>query len=341
MKTLMRQVYKRILVAGLVVGLAAGNVVGQTTDGGSQRKLAQTGLKFLTVSLDARAAGMADAMTAQNAGAVALFYNPATMAHMPRTLNVALGQTQWIADMTYNAGAAAYRTPFGVIGISGVMVDYGEFLETIRVDNEQGYEDLGTYSPTASAFGVGYARALTDRFAIGAHVKYVNQNLGKATMELDDNNNPVKKGYAKSVMAVDFGVIYDTGFKSLKLAMNARNFSRELTYAEENFELPLTFRIGLSMDLMELTAMNPNMHSLLLTIDTERPRDYYENIKIGAEYTFMNMFSVRAGYIAPSDEQGFTAGLGLRNVAGFDLDYSYSDFGLFNGVNRFTLKFAF
>ncbi len=54
----------------------------------------------------------------------------------------------------------------------------------------------------------------------------------------------------------------------------------------------------------------------------------------------MNMFSVRAGYIGPTDEQGLSAGIGLRNVAGFDIDYSYSDFGVFDAVNRFTIKFG-
>ncbi len=327
-----------ILLMGFFMSLLAVEVTGQET--GSQRKLAQTGLKFLTVSVDARAAGMADALSAQEVGATALFYNPSSMAWSDETFNVALGQTQWIADVTYNSAAASFRTPMGVFGVSGVMVNYGEFLETIRADTKLGYEDIGTYTPTANAFGVGYARALTNRFAVGGHFKWVSQNLGEATIELDEAGDPVKNEYAKSVLAVDFGVMYNTGFRSLKLAMNARNFSRELTYAEENFELPLTFRIGLSMDLVDMLPMDAGMHSLLFSIDTERPRDYYENVKVGMEYTLMNMFSVRAGYIGPTDEQGVSAGIGLRNVAGFDIDYSYSDFGVFDAVNRFTIKFG-
>jgi hypothetical protein len=162
-----------------------------------------------------------------------------------------------------------------------------------------------------------------------------------ATVALDEAGDPIRKAYSKNVIAVDFGVIYDMGFRSLKLAMNARNFSRELTYAEENFELHLTFRIGLSMDLMDLTAMNQNMHSLLFSVDTERPRDYYEQLKVGLEYTLMNTFAVRAGYIAPTDEQGLNFGVGLKSIAGFSVEYSYSDYGIFDAVNRFSVKFAF
>jgi hypothetical protein len=127
----------------------------------------------------------------------------------------------------------------------------------------------------------------------------------------------------------------------MKLAMAFRNFSRELTYVEENFELPLQFRIGLSMDLINLTQINPAAHSLLLSIDTERPRDYFEQVKVGAEYTFLNTFAIRGGIIAPHDEQGVNLGFGIKDLAGFDLDYSYTDFGIFDGVNRFSLKFGF
>ncbi len=118
------------------------------------------------------------------------------------------------------------------------------------------------------------------------------------------------------------GNLYKTGFKSLNLAMGLRNFSRELTYSRESFELPLTFRIGLSMDMLDITPVDPQMHSFLLSIDTERPRDYYENIRIGGEYIFMDIFSVRAGYAFPHDVKGLNAGFGLIRTwdrSGFDL----------------------
>lgn len=307
----------------------------------ANRKLAQTSFKFLTISLDARAAAMADAMTAQEASSTALFYNPASMAWMEDRISVGLGMTQWIADVNYNSASAAFRTPFGVFGVSGTMVDYGDFLGTIRADNDDGFVDTQTYSPTAMAFGLGYARALTARFSVGGQVKYVAQDLGSAPLRYDENENLVYEGYDQNAFAFDFGVFYDTGFNGMKLAMSFRNFSRELTYVEENFELPLQFRIGLSMDLINLTQINPSTHSLLLSIDTERPRDYFEQVKVGAEYTFLNTFAIRGGIIAPHDEQGVNMGFGIKDLAGFDLDYSYTDFGIFDGVNRFSLKFGF
>ena len=62
-------------------------------------KLAQTGMKFLSFSPDARAAALGDAMTAKTGGAASLFYNPAGMARI-EGMNVTVGQTQWIADIS-------------------------------------------------------------------------------------------------------------------------------------------------------------------------------------------------------------------------------------------------
>ena len=54
-------------------------------------KLAQTGMKFLSFSPDARAAALGGAITAKTGGASSLFYNPAGMARL-EGMNVVVGQ---------------------------------------------------------------------------------------------------------------------------------------------------------------------------------------------------------------------------------------------------------
>jgi hypothetical protein len=294
--------------------------------------------------MDARAAGMGNAMTAQQLSSSAMFYNPASMAFIENTVDVYLGQTNWIADVVYNAGSIAWNSPIGIIGLHGVFVNYGDILETVRADNDKGFVDIGTFSPSESVIGIGYAQSLTDRFSVGGNIKYAQQDLGEATIEMNESGDPVKEAYAVGTLAYDFGVLYKTGFRSLNLALSIRNFSQELRYEEENFELPLTFRIGVMMDIFDLTSLNPNMHSFIFSVDTERPRDFSEQIKVGGEYLFMNTFALRAGYIYPSDEQGFNAGIGLYQSLGginFGFDYAYSEFGVFGDVNRFSLHVNF
>lgn len=320
------------------------------------KKRSQTGMKFLNFSVDARAAAMSNAVTAQDQmNSVALFYNPAGMGWQENAFHVSVGNTDWIADIDYNMATASFRPStgeYGVFGISFLAVDYGEFFGTIRSDTDpKGFVDSGTFSPSAFAIGFGYAKAVTNRFSVGAQVKFVREDLKSSVIEFaegggaEDPSTWIEQDNRDSAIAFDFGVLYRTGFKSLNFAMTARNFAAEQRYAEENFELPLTFRVAILMDLVDFTKLDKNVHSLLFTIDTERPRDFSEQLTVGAEYTFMNTLALRAGYTSPTDEQGISLGAGLKRTfggdVGFALDYSYTDFGVFNNVNRFTFQFMF
>lgn len=351
-KNFMRTIIKNIAAIFALIILM---ILVQSQNIFSQRqKLAQTGMKFLNVSLDARANAFGDAVTSLETNSSAMFYNPAGMARFEGIADVSLGTTKFIADINYyNASVAfaPFNGDYGVLGFSFVSVDYGDFYGTVRADNENGYLDVGTYSPTAISFGVGYAKALSEKFAIGGNVKYVRQSLGTSTVG-NVTLNPVTTGYADGTtqenkldaLAFDFGVIYKTGFKSFNIGMSIRNFSREVKYKEEGFQLPLIFQIGTSFNFSDLLELDKNEHSILFTADANHPRDFPEQILLGVEYTFMNLVSIRGGYSAPNDERDITAGIGLKqNIEGLNLgiDYSYTDFGIFNSVHRITINFAY
>ena len=331
---------KRLLYISLFLPLVA------STASAQQKKLAQTGMKFLAVSVDPRAAGLGDALTAVEHGSASLFYNPSGMAWQESNLDIMVGQTQWIAEIDYSMGSLAFRPGrgrLGVIGVSFLMVDYGELEETIRFDNEQGFLDVGTFSPSAWSFGVGYARTLSDRFSVGAQFKWANQYLGNSVTGLGEDSEYVREKVEERVLAYDFGVLYKTGFRSLNFAVSARNFAPEITFSEESVALPLTLRIGLSMNMMDLLDRNSTMHRLLLSIDASNPRDFSEQIKVGTEYVFIETFVLRAGYAFPTDEQGVSFGLGLKQSLrrfGFGADYSFTDFGIFSNVQRLAIRFA-
>ncbi|WP_397547987.1 PorV/PorQ family protein [Rhodothermus marinus] len=334
-----------VLLAGclLLVGRLYAQDIGPVTEI-ETKKLAQTGFKFLSVSLDPRAAAMGDALTARDDnGSLSLFYNPAGMAYFEGAFHLAAGQTQWINNTNYNYASLAYRPAggkYGVIGLSVVAVNYPEVIKTIFAENQQGYLEQGTYSPSAMAVGLGYARAITDRFAVGGHVRLARQDLGSVQVGLDGST----RSYAKSTVAVDFGVLYHTALQSLTFAMSVRNFSRELTYVEESFELPLSFQIGVTYNLMDLMAPASNDHALWLNVEAVRPRDYPEQIKVGLEYSFMQLLYLRAGYVNPTDEQGINLGGGLRvgsRSFKIGVDYAYTSFGIFDNVHRIGLQLAF
>ena len=304
----------------------------------SQVKLAQTGFQYLSVSADARPAGMGDAFTTVEGSGGALFYNPAGMARTEHFIDVMANQTQWIADINHYSMSATISPAngrYGVFGLSVVSVDYGDIQGTMVWANSAGYVDTEVFSPSAIAIGVGYARSLTDKFSVGGQVKYVAQSLGKSVIPDED----VRKNVA-SVLAFDFGTIYRTGFRSLAFGMSVRNFSKEIKFEKEGFQLPLTFKIGLAVNAFDFFARGLENQSLLVVVDAVHPRSYSEYLNLGAEYRFGNIFSARAGYITAQDEYSYTFGFGIR-LFGFAFDYAYTPFGVFDDVQRFTLRFSY
>ncbi len=335
-----------VLLCALLLA-SSPDAYGQKKD--ERQKLAQTGMKFLSISTDPRAAALGGAVTSLEGASVSLFQNPASMSRLEGFASLNLAQMQWLVDIKYNQASIAFAPSggrYGVFGFSFMAVDYGDLQQTIRADNDQGFTDLDSFSPSAMSFGVGYARALTDRFSIGGHVKYVVQDLGDSVDEASGGGLTTTSNRL-SVPAYDFGVLYRTGFRSLNFAVTARNFASEIEYEEESFQLPLTMRIGVSMDLMDLTSSTSTMHAFIVSMDAEHPRDYPEQIKLGGEYVFMNTVALRAGYAFPTDELGVSLGLGVhQQLAGLTLgaDYAYTDAGVFNQftrVHRLALQLSF
>lgn len=311
-----------------------------------QQKLAQAGMKFLLVSPDARMSAMGDANTAiESNSSSAIFLNPAGMARQQTFADVSVGQINWVADIKYLYGAASFAPSdglYGVMGVSMLYVDYGQFYGTIRDASSLGYMETGVFSPKAYYIGVSYAKALNDKLSIGANIKYAVQDL-KSTIVAYDDNGISKNSYKPSTVAFDFGILFHTGIKSLDFGVSIRNFSKELKLERENFQLPLVFKVGLAFNASDLLNLDKNEHSLQLAIDASHPRDNREQIDIGLEYKFMNMLALRVGNSSPNDEHNFTAGIGLqKNIAGLDLgvDYAYIPWSTFSDVHKFTVHFG-
>jgi long-subunit fatty acid transport protein len=318
------------------------------------QKLAQTGFEFLSVVSDARGASMAEAMTSLETGSSALFFNPAGMANMKEFVDIAVSTNQWIADITHNTFGVALSPAggeYGVFGFSLQSVNYGTFFGT-QVDKgtELGYKDTGTFELSSIAAGLGYAKRLNDRFSVGGQVRWVRQDLGESeipdvVMVLDSTGASVPDTVGRTVsneltpLAFDFGTQFKTGFRSLVFGMSVRNFSKEIKYVQEGFQLPLVFNLGISMNVLDLFEEMGLDQSLYVSVDASHYRSHAEQIKIGLDYRLMKILSVRGGYITANDESGFSFGVGV-NLSGATLDYAYTPYGVFDKVQRMTARFS-
>jgi len=320
----------------------------------ARQKLAQTGFNFLAVGTDARATAMGEAVSTVQGSSTALFYNPAGIAGISTFMDISTSQLRWIADIKYLSGAAAfapYGGEYGVIGVSFMNVNYGEFKFTRVASNEQGYEDLDGYPvPKAYLVGLGYGKALSTQFSVGGQVKYVYQSLGKSLVpvykQTTTSSGTVRqdttfelRDYNLGTIAFDFGTIYKTGLKSLAFGVSINNFSREVRYERENFQLPLSFKIGISMNVIDLVPDLAENHSLYLSVDAIHPRSFPEYLNIGGEYLFAKTVALRVGYITHHSDYGLTAGIGVQKF-GVGIDYSFMPHKVFNDIQRISVKFA-
>jgi hypothetical protein len=338
----MKRASRTIEIAAVLVIMLSTSLFGEE----ERRKVAQTGFQFLSITSDARAAAMAGAVTTLPMGSSGLFFNPAVMTEMDGLIDMTASQNDWIADIKHNAFSLAVKPGagnWGVFGVSVQSVDYGEVLGTVvDASSPEGYRDLGTIEPTALSIGLGYAKALSDRFSIGAQARWVKQDLGESIVPLSitaEDTTTEEVLNKLTPLAFDFGTIFKTGIKSLTFGMSVRNFSKEIKYVDEGFQLPLVFTMGVSMNVMDLVEIGGPAQSLYLSVDATHYRSHTEQLIVGLDYTLMHLLSIRGGYVSGNDEDGLNFGIGISHF-GLTFDYAYTPFGVFDKVQRMTVRFA-
>jgi hypothetical protein len=121
----------------------------------------------------------------------------------------------------------------------------------------------------------------------------------------------------------------------------------EVKYETDSWELPLIFRIGIS-----LTPISLQNHEIILTADALHVNNNNESMNFGLQYMFyapgMGRFFLRGGYRAlflEDSEYGPTFGIGLSkqiiNNNSLSIDYAYRDVGILGYVQSFSVGFRF
>ncbi len=329
-----------VTLLSLVLALGLGRSATAQTD---IKKVGQSTMGFLNVSVAPRAAGMANAFTAVSEGVGSMMYNPAGLAQLEADTELLVANTQWIAEIQYTGGMIAHTLGnVGTFGVSVLAVDYGDVqgAELLSQSDPQGYRKTSILNPSAYAFGVGYSRQISDRFSMGGQLQYVTQSMGETELRSGMTENRARK------LTGNFGVKFYPGFESFRFAMSIRNFSTQAKYEEVSAQLPLTFAVGAGIDMLDiLMPDHSDGTSFLISSEFLHPNNYTERVNVGAEYTLLNgVIALRGGYQFNRDVQGFAGGFGLAPELGgivTQINYSYTDMEVFSGVNRFSLGIGF
>lgn len=339
-------------VLALVAALASTTPAQFGLPGREFDRTGQAGMTFLKIGPIAGPAGMADAYTGLSVGAMGAFYNPGGVGFVDNRFDAVVSQVSWLADIGITSGAIAVPVRLGaagriaVVALSFVSMDYGDIYGTVRKAGDAVYLDAGMLQPSESALGLTLARQFTDKFSVGVTVKYVSQALPwfyTGTNTTSPTATP--REFSANVFVFDGGTMYRTGFGSSVISMSIRNYAPAQKYVRDRFLLPMTFRIGVATDLLDLMPeLQRSGHRLMVSGDGIHPPDHPEKFAVGGEYSFQNIAFLRGGYSINYDAQSLSLGAGLRYSyasmrGGFD--YAYSDFGASLGaVHYFTFSFA-
>ena len=317
----------------------------------SQSKVGSTAAPFLNIGIGPRAISMGGAFIATASDVTSLYWNPAGASRSD--INEAMfSHSSWFADINYNwAGAMLKLGDAGTVGLNLTYLDYGD-MEITTLAEQDGTGQL--FSAHDMSIGLTYAYNLTDRFSLGGTVKYIQQKIWNTSA---------------SAFAMDLGVLFHSDIYGLRIGATITNFGTPMkmdgkdllvqhdidpnnygnndqilaTLQTGEFPLPLTFRIGLAMDVL-----NSEEHRVTLAADALHPNDNDESVNVGGEYMFNNLIAFRIGYkslLLTNSEEGLTAGVGLNynftNDFGVRVDYAYQDFGVLDYTQHFSLGIKF
>lgn len=315
-------------------------------------KVGTTVAQFLKIGAGARAVAMGGSAAAMEGDIYSIYWNPGALARLKTPGEASFNHANWLADVDYNYVAAGLTVgDFGTVGLSVTSLSVPE--EIVRTEiNPEG--DGRRWSYSAIAMGLSYARSLTDRFSIGFTAKYIHEGIWNMSA---------------SGFAFDVGTIYTTTFNDLKIGASISNFGTKMRldgqdisfnnfpdggqgtgpqnvpslYKTESYDIPLQFRIGLSMDVLKM-----DMVRATASVDATHPNDNVEYINSGMEVAFDEMFFGRIGYNAygmDNSEQGLTWGAGflvqVSNVNAVKVDYAFADHGRLKDVQYFNVGITF
>ena len=317
----MRKLSIAALAVGTVCGALACPGVASTQE---FQKVGTVGAQFLKIGYGARAAGMGGAYTAVAEDASAIFWNPAGIARLTDNV-LSFNHVAWPAEIALTQAAYVWSFDWlpGTLAFSARSLYMDEQpVRTVLDDTGSSGEffDAGSV-----AFGLTYARSLTDKFSAAVSGYYVREGLAD---------------YSATAYTFDFGTLYNTGFRSLKIGMTIANIGSDMRFLERNVKVPTVFRVGMSMNLYR-----DDSHAFLAAAEFSHPPDNQERGNFGGEYSFRNFFHVRGGFNYRYDTEGVAAGIGVQFPASISsnahLDYAYTDMEDLGQAHRFSLELSF
>lgn len=356
--------------------MLAGFTFGARAQNSDPINVVTTAVPFLRISPDARSGGMGDVGIATIPDASSIFWNLSKIPFAKSNAAIALTYTPWLKGLDLNdvylLSASGYYQLDELQAISSSIRYFS--LGNIQFTDFNG-EPLGSSRPREFAIDAGYSRKLSEKIGMGIALRYINSNLASGQ---SNSGSTYKAGNAVAGDLSVFGDGSEGGTVSgFNWGATLSNLGTKISYTNDASEkdfIPAnlglgaayvsvfdeTSKITFGLDINKLLVPTPpalgdsaglvdyhnkGVVSSWFSSFGDAPGGFKEELKefqvsVGAEYTYNDQFSFRAGYFyeAPTkgDRQYFTVGAGLNyNLIGLNFSYLIPSG---NGVNRNPLS---
>ncbi|MEY4038186.1 MAG: hypothetical protein RIR67_496 [Bacteroidota bacterium] len=258
----------------------------------AQERVITTGVPFLMVSADARAAGMADIGIATSTDAFSQQWNPAKYAFSNHKQGFSISYTPYLTDLV-NDISLGQITYFNKINEkstwAGSLRYFG--LGNIELRNDAN-DQPRIVSPNELALDGSYSLKLSNTFSMAVAGRYIRSNLKVATDNTDAS--------AANTFAVDVAGFYQSEEKAYnhfngiwRAGFNIQNLGPKISYDNDEFNtnfLPANLKIGTGFDFIfdedNKLAVNLELNKLLVPTPqnpdlngdgTVTPEEYTQN----------------------------------------------------------------
>ncbi len=311
---------QKICLAAIAIALAVVTIVSPGL--GGNRSGTVTG-QFLKFGTSARAIAIGGAEVATAEGVASLSYNPSGILSV-ENYGAGLTYTALYANIQHSFFGFVKNMPgIGAVGFDVVMLATDDMPVTTPAFPEGTGEN---FKASEFAFGVGYARQVTDQFQVGLHFKVIKSYL------LNDE-------IGASSFAFDIGTLYWIPQLKSHIGVALTNIGKDMQYLQEPYSLPTALRFGVLVDVLKEES-----NQFVTTLQVTRVNDAEEQYNIGAEYVFANIVALRGGWKFFYDQENVTAGFGFKlNTFGVNgsLDYGFNNYKYLPGTHSFTFEVQF
>lgn len=316
----------------------------------AQAKTGTTMGQFLAIEPSARVTGLGNAGASLDDGLDAGYYNPAAVAKVERGA-LLFAHSDWLADIRYDYVAGA--VPMGHWGnVYATLTSLGSGdLDVRTVAQPQGTGEK--FSVSDLALGLGYAKAITDRFSVGVQLNYVQEtiwhsSISSATVSLGTLYQWSDRGLSIGASLTNFGTLGSYDGRDLRILYDqdpsqfGDNSQLPADKFTDQFPVPIQFRVGLGMPYVI-----PRVGRFRFALDAMHPNDNTESVSAGTEFVYHDFVALRLGYqnlFLQDSEVGLTAGGGLQGDLGdhpYHLDYAWADHHRLGGTQRLSLGVSF